>query len=471
MRSNGIIDKCKSLFPYSCTGWGTAVWDLMSDNKLTGVPPMYSKTGITFNGVNQYSNTHINPSVIGSPYSTTIFERNNNSTTLGIDWGCAVSGDNTKSLYGYVNTTSVRFSSYSALTANTLTGTTTTGIGNYFWNDTTSNKRTIRKNKTQVTSSSVALVGLQPNFDIYIGAENTSGTATNFANRNIQMWGYFSPALTVAQQNTFSDAVDLYYSTRLAAKSVNKDTSVTNISSWHGQSNCIGAALNTTLDTSLNYAQTRSSFFNGSSFSSLSPTNCQYPPLSNIASGAILEFSKDFTQSGDTLYDVMYSVSGKPLYDAGTLTEFYPLRKGTYCDLGISNMNNALDYFWNTLHRRGHYNFYFVFQGGETDAGNNAGSLAYKTNIINFATVNKNNVSGTALDSSAFHLIIPEIILSQNLNITNTGIIQAKCDSVATVGVAGFSKVSKTKINTCATPPHYNAAQYKELGDSLNVNK
>lgn len=250
-----------------------------------------------------------------------------------------------------------------------------------------------------------------------------------------------------------------------------KSQDTTTVFMWEQQSNCIGAALNTALDTSLNHPIANCYFWNGSSFPQLTPANCQFPYLSGIASGAILETMKKYQEShGGNVYGIMYSIVGKQLADNGTIATFYPLRKGTYADLAISTFNAGLSYLWNTKGLR-YYKFIYVLQGGESDASTTANSNAYKTNLTNLITANIKNLQCSAYAPFPRFVVIPKITLAQGLNVTNTGIIQRACDTVSMTTIAGVTKIYTFSLDSCqvGAAPHFSAVGYKKEGDIINT--
>lgn len=249
-----------------------------------------------------------------------------------------------------------------------------------------------------------------------------------------------------------------------------KAQDTTTVFMWEQQSNCIGAALNTTLDTSLNHPIANCNFWNGTTFAQLTPANCQFPYLSGVASGAILETMKQYQLShGGTVYGIMYSITGKQLADNGTVATFYPLRKGTYADLAISTFNAGLSYLWNIVGIK-YYKFIYVLQGGESDASSTVNSNAYKTNLTNLIIANIKNLQGSAYAPFPRFVVVPKITLNQGLNVTNTGIIQKACDTVAMTSIPGVTKIYTFSLDSCqvGSAPHFSSAGYKKEGDLIN---
>ncbi len=239
------------------------------------------------------------------------------------------------------------------------------------------------------------------------------------------------------------------------------------------QSNSRGNALNTTLDTSLNHMIANCMFWNGSAFTPLSPANCQYPSNDGLHSGVILELMKKYQEHfGGTVYGVMYSVGGTPLYDNGTLATFFSTKRGTYFDQGLSTLNTALAYMWNTLGVHSGYKFYFIPQGGENDCSASGTTHAneYFTNLTNLITGWQKNLNGSGFASTFKYVIIPKISINQGFTNPNLGIIQAACDSVANSTITGITDIisfSQDAMEWQSSPLHHTALGYKQEADYI----
>lgn len=212
LKVQGFWSKAKVIYLVSPTCYGAAVNNLINSSyQLYGANcPNYSPISFDFNGVNQHLKTGFNPSTSLTTNDYTIVERCLNSTTGGIDGGS--SGSTTNQLYTYITTTQARIDAYS--NASVLNGTTTTGIGNYFFSVHPSGTpiREIRKNKTSVITSNTALSGTIPNLEFYLGALNNNGIVSNWALRLIQFYGIFSSALSHTESDKLSDDIDKFES-------------------------------------------------------------------------------------------------------------------------------------------------------------------------------------------------------------------------------------------------------------------
>lgn len=213
LKSENIWNNAILINLCSPTCYGASINNLINSNYAlySGCAPKYSTTGFLFNGVNQYLKTGLNPSITITSNNFTIFERIKSGATGGIDLGCSVSGDATKTNYIYVVPNQARLASYTTTTL--LNGSTTSLVGNFFFDCYSSTSRAIRKNKTSLVTSSATISGTQPNLEYYLGCMNTSNTNTTMANSEITSFGIFSPSLSIAKQNILSDALDKYNST------------------------------------------------------------------------------------------------------------------------------------------------------------------------------------------------------------------------------------------------------------------
>lgn len=210
MKTNNLWNRLIQANICSPSCYGAAINNLVNSSYQLygGNAPKYSTTGFLFNGVNQYLKTGLNPSTTITSNNFTMFERVKSGTTGGVGMGCSVSGDATKTNYIYVVPNQARLASYTTTTL--LNGSTTSLVGNFFFDCYSSTSRAIRKNKTSLITSSATIAGTQPNFEYYLGCMNTSNTNTTMANIEITSFGVFSPSLTIAEQNILSDLLDTY---------------------------------------------------------------------------------------------------------------------------------------------------------------------------------------------------------------------------------------------------------------------
>lgn len=237
------------------------------------------------------------------------------------------------------------------------------------------------------------------------------------------------------------------------------------------QSNSVGVGLNTALDVTLQGNIPGCYFWNGTSFAPLNSTNCQYPVRTNTEHGAILSLCKNyFARTGDTVYAVMYSVAGVGLYNCSCMTNFYPSVRGGYFDKGVSTFNHAMGYLWNTKKIRSGYKFFFVPQGGETDAGDPTWSAAYETNLTNLISGWVKNINTYSFASAKKYVLIPLVSVHQNLTYYST--IQTACNNVATSGVAGIDGIKTLPQDGYNWPGgtnlHHDALGYKQEGAGLD---
>lgn len=233
------------------------------------------------------------------------------------------------------------------------------------------------------------------------------------------------------------------------------------------QSNSIGVALNTTIDPSLNTALDGCLFWDGTSFTTLSPTNCQYPPRTSTEHGAILSLMKRYHETtGEICYGIMYSIAGIGLFNTGTITTFYPSTRGTYFDKGLSTFNSALAYLWNVLNIRENYKFIYVPQGGESDAGNSTNANAYEVNLTNYLIGWITNLNGTAYEHSKKYVIIPLNSPPQALAFLST--VQTAMNNVAAAGIPGINAIVTINQDTFDWAGlHHTALGYKQEGEGI----
>lgn len=233
------------------------------------------------------------------------------------------------------------------------------------------------------------------------------------------------------------------------------------------QSNSAGTALNTGLDISLNHALPGCLFWDGTAFTTLSPSNCQFPFQTGTTHGSILSLMKRYQETtGETCYGIMYAVGGIALGNTGTIATFWPSIRGGHYDKALSTFGAALGNMWTTLNIRENYKFIYIPQGGESDALNSTLAAAYETNLTNLLTGWKNILSGTAYEHSKKYIIIP--LNSAVQGGTYYATVNTAMINVAAAGIPGINSV--VTINQDAfewSSLHHTALGYKQEGEGI----
>lgn len=198
--------------------------------------------------------------------------------------------------------------------------------------------------------------------------------------------------------------------------------------------------------------------------------NDTYPVNAGFSGAQCAFLHKEQQRLGETIYFVMYSVGGTPLYDDGTNNCWISTRAAGLHTTLKSTLNGALVYMWNTLNIRTNYHFIFVPQGGENDTLADANANAYQTNseaeiqsfLLNF---------GTAFDSSPKRWMIPRLSVNQTFyDATRLATVQGKVDALCAADSANRCAYNTDSQTVNVDGQHYiHVGGYQPEGEGMSV--
>jgi hypothetical protein len=220
MKIDGIWSAMKAIYPMVGGGTGTtaarqaACSQNLVSSSFTGTFTSgctYASTGVTPNGTSAYMDTGFSPFVYLTPNSShmSFYSRTNNAAATSIEIGSLTTSPASYFHSHIYYTASVYFMLLAQSTASSVSNPSSLG----FFNGNRKNSTTVShfKNGTNLgdlTSSSVTLNAL----NIYIGAGNINGSASNFSNRECA-FSSIGDGLTDTQASNFYTAVQAFQTT------------------------------------------------------------------------------------------------------------------------------------------------------------------------------------------------------------------------------------------------------------------
>jgi len=170
----------------------------------------HTTTGATPNGTNAWANTNCNAQVLGTTNDVHLsyYSRTDTAPAFAISMGCIIGGnglslrikealDNRAYAFFKNSFTNQPF-------LNSVTGTTL-----FIANTTSPTSRQIIRNGIVLNENTVSEAYLSPNGNIYIGANNNNGTASNFDNKQCA-FASGGKGLTSGEITTFNNIVQQF---------------------------------------------------------------------------------------------------------------------------------------------------------------------------------------------------------------------------------------------------------------------
>lgn len=169
----------------SPTSVGASYYNLMSSSyTLTnGVAPAFSTSGWTFNGSTMYLKTGFIPSTemtLNTGFMAVYSKTNSQSSTFPI----ASSNTGGTAQWGFTLRNTSNLAIFNAYNASTQTVSNTDSSGTFVFSLSSSTTKYIMRNGTVLASGGTAS-GSLPAFELYVGARNLNGTASNFSPYNL----------------------------------------------------------------------------------------------------------------------------------------------------------------------------------------------------------------------------------------------------------------------------------------------
>lgn len=174
-----------AVYLVSPTSYGASLYNLVSSSyTLTGgVDPSFSTSGWSFNGATMYKRTGLVPSTAMTlntgfmlVYSKTDSQSSSfpigaSNTTGSTQWACTLRNTSNLAIFNAYNTT-------------TQTVSNTNSSGTFLFSLSSSTTKYIMRNGTVLASGATAS-GSLPAFELYVGARNLNGSASNFSPYNL----------------------------------------------------------------------------------------------------------------------------------------------------------------------------------------------------------------------------------------------------------------------------------------------
>jgi hypothetical protein len=219
LKAANIWTKMKAVYPFVGNTASSQKWNLKDARDLNaayrlffGGGVTFSATGIQFNGTNSYANTFLTPStsLTSSNNHLSVYNRTNTAASVGVDIGSYSAGS--PILY---------CSFYSRFTADLFilaNGNSTfpsvanaNSQGMYIMSKLSASNTSGYKNNTKLINAAASGTGIssQP---LFIGAQNNTGVAGNFNNREIA-FASIGDGLTDAEALAFYNAVQTFNTT------------------------------------------------------------------------------------------------------------------------------------------------------------------------------------------------------------------------------------------------------------------
>lgn len=181
--TKGVYSKIKAMYMYTGSDDAhnlmNAISNTYNGTKAGGVT--FDAAGAHFDGSTGYINTGFNPSTNAANYSLGVGFGSN--TDAAISYGYDIgAGDGTN--YIYIDTrNSLDGNIHAILEGQEFAIANASSIGRYFNTRLGQVDERLYKNGSQIASSTTGVNAVLPNFPIYIGGFNSSGTANSFSSR------------------------------------------------------------------------------------------------------------------------------------------------------------------------------------------------------------------------------------------------------------------------------------------------
>jgi hypothetical protein len=213
LKSAGIWSSMKAIYPMvgasaaacaqnlkssSFTGTFTSGWTFASTGATPNGTSAYMNTGLTLNNTER-GNSHIS-----------IYSRTNFKTVLGVSIDIGV-GRVVTNQYNYIESYFSDNNFYYDNRSFALIGTSVANSLGLMLGTTTSDVRQF-KNGTKIATATKSTSTNDINFNIYLGARNTDGTATDFSPRQ-NAFASVGDGLTDTQASNFYTAVQAFQTT------------------------------------------------------------------------------------------------------------------------------------------------------------------------------------------------------------------------------------------------------------------
>lgn len=215
MKAAGIWSAMRAVYPMVGASAAACAQNLKSSS-FTGTFTSgwtFASTGVTPNGTSAYMNTGFNPTTnltYNSGYFS-FYSRTNNTT--GIDDFSATSGGDNPNMRLIINLGGTLYCDFNSI-ATRASASNANSLGFYQSSRTSSTSIKVFKNNTTLATNTNTNTSIgQPNFPLYIGASNFSGSiANNFSNRECA-FASIGDGLTDTQASNFYTAVQAFQTT------------------------------------------------------------------------------------------------------------------------------------------------------------------------------------------------------------------------------------------------------------------
>lgn len=212
LKGYGIWSKMKAIYPFvggTSTSHSYNLKNTLQFQIVWSGGVTHSSTGVTFNGTNGYGNTNLNTNSVSNPanYHQSIYSRTLGGNNSWVDIGNWVTGrinfiqigNNANTYDNYI------FDATSAL------GISNSGARAMFMANRINTSRKSFRNGVSIQSQTIA-VGSNINLNVFIGAVNLNGNASNYIGRNLA-FSTIGDGLTDTEASNLYTAVQAYQTT------------------------------------------------------------------------------------------------------------------------------------------------------------------------------------------------------------------------------------------------------------------